>query len=76
MLNPEPIDFRPIIAALEKAQEKSTLAEQRLELELAIVQSELHPEPNTFCELLWSIEAISEIDFTSRTWQPIEECEA
>lgn len=76
MLNPEPIDFRPLIEALEKAQEKLTLAEQRLELELAITESELHPDPNTFCELLWGIEAICEIDFAARAWQPIKELEA
>jgi hypothetical protein len=76
MLNPEPIDFRPLIAALEKAQEKQTLAEQRLELELAITASELNPEPNEFCELLWGIEAIAEIDFEARSWQGAEEFEA
>jgi len=71
--NPEPLDFTPLINALQKAQGKATFAEQRLEIELAIVAAELNPKANDFCDILWSIEAIGEIDFTSRNWQPAED---
>jgi hypothetical protein len=72
MLNPDPIDFTPLINALQKAQGKATFGEQRLQIELAIVASEMNPEPDTFCDLLWAIEAIGEIDFTTRVWKPVE----
>ena len=75
MLNPEPIDFSPLIKALQNAQGKATFGEQRLQIEMAIVATEMNPEPDNFCDLLWAIEAIGEIDFTSRTWEPAEQAE-
>lgn len=71
--NPEPIDFRPLIAALEKAQTAITFNAQLAELELALVESELNPKANNFCELLWAIEAVSSVDIQIRNWQGVED---
>jgi hypothetical protein len=71
--SPEPIDFQPLIEALQAANSGKTFNEQLAQIELALVSSEMNPKPNTFCDLLWAVEAIGEIDITARRWQPVEE---
>lgn len=71
--SPEPIDFTPLIKALEKAQQAGTFSEQKAELELALVEAELNPKADTYCDLLWSIETIGAIDISKRNWQPAED---
>ena len=70
---PEPLDLTQLIETLKKAQTKTTLKEQRLEIELALVESELHPNSSNFVDLLWAIELVSQIDYSSRNWQPAPE---
>jgi dimeric dUTPase (all-alpha-NTP-PPase superfamily) len=70
---PEPLDLTQLIEALKKAQTKTTLKEQRLELELAIVESELNPSSSNFVDLIWAIELVSQINFSNRNWQPAPE---
>ena len=71
--SPEPIDFQPLIEALQAANSGKTFNEQLAQIELALVSSEMNPKPNTFCDLLWAVEAIGSIDITARRWQPVEE---
>jgi hypothetical protein len=71
--SPEPIDFQPLIEALQAANTAKTYGEQLAQIELALVTSEMNPKPNNFCELLWAIETIGGIDITLRRWQPVEE---
>lgn len=71
--SPEPIDFQPLIQALLAANSGKTFNEQLAQIELALVSSEMNPKPNTFCDLLWAVEAIGSIDITARRWQPVEE---
>jgi hypothetical protein len=71
--SPEPIDFQPLIEALQAAKNGKTFNEQLAQIELALVSSEMNPKPNTFCDLLWAVEAIGSIDITARRWQPVEE---
>ncbi|NBW14506.1 MAG: hypothetical protein EBR82_41560 [Caulobacteraceae bacterium] len=74
MLEPlEPINFQPLIKALQTATEKATFQEQIAELEIALVSSELNPKPEEFCDLLWAIELLGNIDIRARKWQPIGE---
>jgi hypothetical protein len=70
---PEPLDLTQLIEALKKAQTKTTLKEQRLELELAIVESELNPSSSNFVDLIWAIELVSQINYSNRNWQPAPE---
>lgn len=70
---PEPLDFTQLIETLKKAQTKTTLKEQRLEIELALVESELNPNSSNFVDLVWAIELLSQIDYSSRNWQPAPE---
>ena len=70
---PEPLDFTQLIETLKKAQAKTTLKEQRLEIELALVESELNPNSSNFVDLVWAIELVSQIDYSSRNWQPAPE---
>lgn len=69
--NNEPINFQPIIEALQNAQKAETLGGQLAELELALVRSEMNPSPADFCEMLWALEALGNIDITLRRWNPI-----
>jgi hypothetical protein len=71
--SPEPVDFQPLIEALQAAQNGKTFNEQLTQIELALVSSELNPKADTFCDLLWGIEALGSIDITLRKWQPVEE---
>jgi len=71
--SPEPIDYTPLIEALQAANTAKTFNEQLAQIELALVSSEMNPKADNFCELLWSIEAIGSIDITLRKWQPVEE---
>jgi len=71
--SPEPINFEPLIKALQTANQKETFQAQLAELELALVSSEMNPKPSEFCELLWAIETLGSIDITKRRWQPVEE---
>jgi hypothetical protein len=36
-------------------------------------EAELNPKADTFCDLLWAIEAVGSIDITARRWQPVKE---
>jgi hypothetical protein len=71
--SPEPIDYTPLIEALQAANQAKTFNEQLAEIELALVRAELNPRSNDFCELLWSIETLGSIDITLRKWQPVTE---
>jgi len=71
--SPEPIDYTPLIEALQAANKAQTFNEQLAEIELALVKSEMNPKADTFCELLWAIEAVGSIDITIRKWQPVED---
>jgi hypothetical protein len=71
--SPEPIDFQPLIEALQAANTGKTYNEQLAQIELALVSSEMNPKPNNFCELLWAIETVGGIDITARRWKPVEE---
>lgn len=71
--HPEPLDLTQLIEALKKAQTKTSFEEQKLELELAIVESELNPDSGNFVDLLWAIELVAQIDYSNRNWQPAEE---
>jgi len=71
--SPEPIDYTPLIEALRAANKAQTFNEQLAEIELALVQSEMNPKANDFCELLWAIEVIGSVDITLRRWQPVED---
>jgi hypothetical protein len=71
--SPEPIDFGPLIKALEQANKATTFDGQKAELELALVAVELNPSPNDFCEMLWSLETLAGIDITTRNWTPVED---
>lgn len=71
--SPEPVDFTPLIEALQAANKATTFQAQLIELELALVKAELNPKANDFCELLWSIEAVSSVDISLRRWQPVED---
>jgi hypothetical protein len=71
--SPEPIDFQPLIEALQAANSGKTFNEQLTQIELALVSSEMNPKADHFCELLWAIEAVGSIDITARRWQPVEE---
>lgn len=74
MINsPEPIDYAPLIEALQAANTAKTFNEQLAEIELALVKAELNPKPDTFCDLLWAIEAVGSISISSRRWQPVED---
>jgi hypothetical protein len=73
MLNsPEPIDYTPLIEALQAANTAKTFNEQMAEIEFALVKSELNPKADNFCELIWSIEAVGSISISARRWQPVE----
>lgn len=71
--SPEPIDYTPLIEALQAANTAKTFNEQLAQIELALVSSEMNPKADTFCELLWAIETISSVDITLRKWQPVED---
>jgi hypothetical protein len=71
--SPEPIDYTPLIEALQAANKAQTFNEQLAEIELALVKAEMNPKADTFCELLWAIEVIGSVDITLRRWQPVEE---
>ncbi|NBT48212.1 MAG: hypothetical protein EBT07_10450 [Actinobacteria bacterium] len=74
MLEPiEPINFEPLIKALQTANQKETFQEQLAEIEMALIASEMNPKPETFCELLWAIEMLGNIEIRIRKWQPIGE---
>lgn len=68
--SPEPIDFTPLIKALQTANLADTFQKQLAEIELALVASEMNPKPDTFCELLWAVEVIAGINITERRWKP------
>jgi hypothetical protein len=68
--SPEPIDFTPLIKALQTANLADTFQKQLAEIELALVASEMNPKPDTFCDLLWAIEILGGIDITARRWKP------
>lgn len=70
---PEPIDFTPLIKALQAANEALTFAEQVATIELALVSAELHPQADNFCSFLWSLELLQNIDITARRWKPAPE---
>lgn len=71
--SPEPVDFQPLIEALQAANTGKTFNEQLAQIELALVSSEMNPKADTFCDLLWAIEAVGSIDITLRRWKPVEE---
>jgi len=71
--SPEPIDYTPLIEALQAANKAKTFNEQLAEIELALVKAEMNPKANDFCDLLWAIEVIGGVDITLRRWQPVEE---
>lgn len=71
--SPEPIDFEPLIKALQAANKASTFREQLAEIELALVAAEMNPKPNDFCELLWALEMLTYFDYTARKWKPVQD---
>jgi hypothetical protein len=70
--SPEPIDFSPLIQALQKANLAPTFDQQKAEIELALLGAELHPKSSDFCELLWSLELLASVELTQRRWQPVQ----
>jgi hypothetical protein len=71
--SPEPIDYTPLIEALQAANKAQTFNEQLAEIELALVKAEMNPKANDFCDLLWAVEVIGGVDITLRRWQPVED---
>jgi hypothetical protein len=71
--SPEPLDYTPLIEALQAANKMETFNEQLAVIEMAILQTEFHPKADKFCEMLWSIEVMHGIDYSVRRWQPIED---
>jgi hypothetical protein len=72
MTNTEAIYLSPLIEALKKASKAASFEEQLAELEIALVEAELHPKPATYCQLLWGIDLVKNIDITKRRWQPLD----
>ena len=71
--SPEPIDFEPLIKALQAANNASTFREQMAEIELALVAAEMNPKPSDFCEFLWALEMLTFFDYKKRNWKPIRD---
>lgn len=71
--SPEPIDYEPLILALQQANKMLTFNEQLAVIELAITKAEFHPNPHQFCQLLWAIEVMHGVDYSTRRWHPVKE---
>jgi len=72
MSNTEAIDLTRLIEVLTKANKAESFEAQLTEIELALIEAELHPKPATYCQLLWGIDLIKQIDIAKRKWQPLE----
>ena len=66
----EPIDFEPLIKALQAANKVDTFSGQLSTIELSLVSAEINPKPHDFCEFLWALEMLTYFDYTARQWKP------
>ena len=72
MTSTEPIDLTQLIEALTKANKAESFEAQLAQLEMSLIEAELHPKPTNYCQLLWGIDLVKQIDIAQRKWQPLE----